>query len=168
MNDWLEYKAAFEQNDLYHYASKYYDPVKAHEYYMKHRKLKHRIKSSLDRLQEITGFGLKAREKQQRQAAMNAAKSELKYRREANDPHLRKDVTVEWDSYSGHHKGSLKDRKHYEANMFKEDKNSALKLASYTRAMYDKSVLGRGEKLAKSVLSKVGSGLSNLFKNKKK
>ena len=28
------------------YASKYYDPVKAHEYYMQHRKLKDRRKTS--------------------------------------------------------------------------------------------------------------------------
>ena len=42
MNDFREYQAAFSdhQDDLMHYASKYYDPVKAHEYYMKHRKLK--------------------------------------------------------------------------------------------------------------------------------
>lgn len=42
MNDFREYSAAFadHQDDLCHYASKYYDPVKAHAYYMKHRKLK--------------------------------------------------------------------------------------------------------------------------------
>lgn len=27
-------------NEILHYASPYYDPVKAHEYYMKHRELK--------------------------------------------------------------------------------------------------------------------------------
>ena len=31
---------------LLHYASKYYDPVKAHEYYMKNRELKGRRSSS--------------------------------------------------------------------------------------------------------------------------
>ena len=33
------------QNDdeIYHYASKYYDPVKAHEYYMRRRVLKGRV-----------------------------------------------------------------------------------------------------------------------------
>lgn len=34
-------------DELYHYASKYYDPVKAHEYYMKNRKLKGRPTGSL-------------------------------------------------------------------------------------------------------------------------
>ena len=29
-------------NEILHYASPYYDPVKAHEYYMKHRQLKGR------------------------------------------------------------------------------------------------------------------------------
>lgn len=33
---------------LIHYASEYYDPVKAHEYYMKHRHLKGRTTSGLN------------------------------------------------------------------------------------------------------------------------
>lgn len=33
-------------NSLMHYASKYYDPIKAHEYYMRNRKLKGRRKTS--------------------------------------------------------------------------------------------------------------------------
>lgn len=37
-----------EKNDkLYHYASPYYDPVKAHEYYMEHRELKGRSTSGM-------------------------------------------------------------------------------------------------------------------------
>ena len=35
-----------KDNELMHYASKYYDPVKAHKYYMQHRKLKGRRKAS--------------------------------------------------------------------------------------------------------------------------
>ncbi len=37
-------------DEIYHYASKYYDPVKAHEYYMQRRELKGRmpvVKSTL-------------------------------------------------------------------------------------------------------------------------
>jgi len=44
---------AFEDDDelaLVHYASPYYDPVYAHEYYMAHRKLKGRQKTSYDKL----------------------------------------------------------------------------------------------------------------------
>lgn len=35
-----------EKDELMHYASKYYDPVKAHEYYMRTRELKGRSSSS--------------------------------------------------------------------------------------------------------------------------
>lgn len=35
-----------QEHELMHYASKYYDPIKAHEYYMQHRKLKGRRKTS--------------------------------------------------------------------------------------------------------------------------
>ena len=34
------------KNTIAHYASKYYDPVKAHEYYMRTRKLKGRNSTS--------------------------------------------------------------------------------------------------------------------------
>lgn len=37
-----EYRASKAPDQLLHYASPYYDPVKAHEYYMRHRKLKGR------------------------------------------------------------------------------------------------------------------------------
>nr|DAP80083.1 MAG TPA: hypothetical protein [Caudoviricetes sp.] len=33
-------------NEILHYASPYYDPVKAHEYYMKHRELKGRTSTA--------------------------------------------------------------------------------------------------------------------------
>ena len=33
-------------DEIYHYASKYYDPVKAHEYYMQRRELKGRVSGS--------------------------------------------------------------------------------------------------------------------------
>lgn len=33
-------------DEIYHYASKYYDPVKAHEYYMRRRVLKGRVSSA--------------------------------------------------------------------------------------------------------------------------
>lgn len=39
-----------KDDEIYHYASKYYDPVKAHEYYMQRRELKGRasgVKSTL-------------------------------------------------------------------------------------------------------------------------
>lgn len=46
----MTYKANIWQygrdKTLAHYASPYYDPVKAHEYYMRHRKLKGRRKGS--------------------------------------------------------------------------------------------------------------------------
>lgn len=32
-----------KDDEIYHYASKYYDPVKAHEYYMQRRELKGRV-----------------------------------------------------------------------------------------------------------------------------
>lgn len=35
-----QYRLQTHPNELYHYASKYYDPVKAHEYYEQHKKLK--------------------------------------------------------------------------------------------------------------------------------
>ena len=35
-----QYRTPTYSNELYHYASKYYDPVKAHEYYEKHKQLK--------------------------------------------------------------------------------------------------------------------------------
>lgn len=42
-----------EKNDeLYHYASQYYDPVKAHEYYMEHRELKGRSTGMSDTQRE--------------------------------------------------------------------------------------------------------------------
>ena len=42
---------------IIHYASEYYDPVKAHEYYMKHRQLKGRSKGSLtDKGKEIWSY----------------------------------------------------------------------------------------------------------------
>ena len=42
---------------IMHYASEYYDPVKAHEYYMKHRQLKGRSKGSLtDKGKEIWSY----------------------------------------------------------------------------------------------------------------
>lgn len=34
------------QNDVVHYASQYYDPVKAHEYYEQHKQLKGRVKKN--------------------------------------------------------------------------------------------------------------------------
>lgn len=43
-NDWFFVKS----DNLKHYASPYYDPQKAHEYYMNHRKLKGRSTASLD------------------------------------------------------------------------------------------------------------------------
>ena len=36
-----------KNDELYHYASPYYDPVKAHEYYMEHRELKGRSTSGM-------------------------------------------------------------------------------------------------------------------------
>ena len=59
------------------YASKYYDPVKAHEYYMKHRKLKGRRKrGSTAGLSEI-GKAAAAEVKEQLQAELKAALAKL-------------------------------------------------------------------------------------------
>ena len=59
------------------YASKYYDPVKAHEYYMKHRKLKGRRKrGSTAGLSEI-GKAAAAEVKEQIQAELKAALAKL-------------------------------------------------------------------------------------------
>lgn len=44
--DRVEQLNSEQEHELMHYASKYYDPIKAHEYYMQHRKLKGRRKTS--------------------------------------------------------------------------------------------------------------------------
>ena len=58
---------------IIHYASEYYDPEKAHEYYMKHRQLKGRSKGSLtDKGKEIWGYtesNIKAKKKYELQEA---------------------------------------------------------------------------------------------------
>lgn len=73
---------AFENETvaLVHYASPYYDPVYAHEYYMAHRKLKGKSTSSVD----TTGLneaGLKraASEKAEAEASTEAETNALKY-----------------------------------------------------------------------------------------
>ena len=59
------------------YASKYYDPVKAHEYYMKHRKLKGRKKKS-----DLTPEELKARERRSTKTLNDYGKAAAKQVRE--------------------------------------------------------------------------------------
>lgn len=49
-----QYSSPMRSEELYHYASPYYDPVKAHEYYMRHRVLKGR--------QTMTGINKEGRE----------------------------------------------------------------------------------------------------------
>lgn len=69
------------------YASKYYDPVKAHEYYMQHRQLKGRKKSKLSDAELVekrrkTTYGLndkgKAVAKQVKESIMSEKKQVLK------------------------------------------------------------------------------------------
>lgn len=71
------------------YKSKYYDPVKAHEYYMKHRKLKGRKKrTSIADLSEIGKIAAKE-VKEQLQAELKAALKKVKRGNTAERQRLR-------------------------------------------------------------------------------
>ena len=70
------------------YASKYYDPVKAHEYYMKHRKLKGRKKANskrkslkgLNELGKAAAAEVKEAIMEERKAEYDALKEQFKER----------------------------------------------------------------------------------------
>jgi hypothetical protein len=73
-------------NEIYHYASKYYDPVKAHEYYMQKRVLKGRV----SRVKNTSTSGkLQSSVTENKHTVTEAQREEMKNRAEE----LRKEIT---------------------------------------------------------------------------
>ena len=77
---------------LMHYASKYYDPVKAHEYYMQHRQLKGR-KRSMSALDE-EGKEIWSVSKENITAEKKEKKNEAKESKDTASTALREKATA--------------------------------------------------------------------------
>jgi hypothetical protein len=84
-------------NTLMHYASQYYDPVKAHEYYEQHKKLKGRKTSSLNdegkKVWEVTKGNIKA-EKSAKQEELTKNRETLTEQHRANATAARERITA--------------------------------------------------------------------------
>lgn len=64
-------------NEIFHYASEYYDPVKAHEYYEEHKKLKGRKRASLNEEGQKVADYVKQQLKNERDSRIATSKSSM-------------------------------------------------------------------------------------------
>lgn len=84
-NDSLDFSTYYDKAPLIHYASPYYDPVKAHEYYMKNRELKGRRSSAAltDKGKEIWNY-TKKQIGEEKKAKVTASNEKQKKENESN------------------------------------------------------------------------------------
>lgn len=128
------------------YKSKYYDPVKAHEYYMKHRKLKGRKKkTSTADLSEAGKIAAKE-VKEQLQAELKAALKKVKKGNTAERKRLR-------ELYQQKYEAEL-DEIRKDSSMLKAQKQKAAKSSSGKKS----GGSSKGSKASKSSGTKSGGG----------
>lgn len=77
---------------LMHYASKYYDPVKAHEYYEEHKQLKGRQKVTLNEEGRAIAKSVKENLNKEKKSTIERSNSETKNQLDSNATHLRNKV----------------------------------------------------------------------------
>lgn len=75
-----------------HYASKYYDPVKAHEYYEEHKKLKGRQKVTLDEEGRAIAKNVKENLNAEKKSVIERSNEQHKATLQSNSAHLRNKV----------------------------------------------------------------------------
>lgn len=75
-----------------HYASKYYDPIKAHEYYEEHKKLKGRHKVTLDEEGRAIAKNVKENLNAEKKSAIEKSNEQHKATIQSNSAHLRNKV----------------------------------------------------------------------------
>lgn len=105
------------------YSSKYYDPVKAHEYYMKHRKLKGRKRGSTRDLNEQGKAAAEMIKKQiteERKEAVKKLNDEMK----SKIDRLRKSMKNRLKGLSGRAKERLKEQLKEEIASLREEYKS--------------------------------------------
>ena len=84
---------------------------------------------------------------------MSAAKSEISARQTANAL-KNKEGTISWhDATNYERSGSYKDYGDYVANTYKAKRLDAIRSANFAKSMYNSSLLGKGEKIVKDLLS---------------
>lgn len=128
------------------YKSKYYDPVKAHEYYMKHRKLKGRKKkTSTADLSEAGKIAAKE-VKEQLQAELKAALKKVKRGNTAERKRLR-------ELFQQKYEAEL-DEIRKDSSMLKQKKQKAAKATSGKKS----GGSSKGSKASKSSGTKSGGG----------
>lgn len=80
-------------NELSHYASQYYDPVKAHEYYEQHKKLKGRTSTKgLSQEQKITAQYVKNKLTEERRAKTEQSKEKTQSDIKAHTRHMQSEI----------------------------------------------------------------------------
>lgn len=84
-------KSYFEKDDIFHYASPYYDPVKAHEYYMRRRQLKGRTTTRLsDEGKEVWDYTKSQIGEEKKSAAKSLSEERERKIQEARDKILER------------------------------------------------------------------------------
>ena len=79
-------------SDIIHYASKYYDPVKAHEYYEEHKKLKGRQKVTLTEEGRAIARNVKENMNAEKKSVLKRSNEAHKATIKSNSAHLRNKV----------------------------------------------------------------------------